>query len=40
MLFGYDANGRQNYSAQLNGSAPATAIFDGAGQRVADKSAA
>jgi hypothetical protein len=40
MLFGYDANGRQNRSAQLNGSAPATAIFDGAGQRVADKSAA
>jgi hypothetical protein len=37
MLFGYDANGRQNYSAQLNGSGPVTAIFDGAGQRVATK---
>jgi hypothetical protein len=40
MLFGYDANERQKYSAQLDGSKSATAIFDGAGQRVADRSAA
>ncbi|MEO7507141.1 MAG: hypothetical protein ABIZ95_07900 [Pyrinomonadaceae bacterium] len=39
LLYGYDANGRQNYTAQANGSSPTTAIFDGAGQRVAEKAA-
>jgi RHS repeat-associated protein len=37
LLYGYDANGRQNYSAQANGSSPVTVIFDGAGQKVATK---
>jgi RHS repeat-associated protein len=39
LLYGYDANGRQNYTAQANGSSPEIAIFDGAGQRVAVRSA-
>jgi hypothetical protein len=39
LLYGYDANGRQNYTAQANGSSPEVAIFDGAGQRVAVRSA-
>jgi RHS repeat-associated protein len=37
MIYGYDANGRQDYSAQANGSSPVTVIFDGAGQKVATK---
>ena len=37
LIYGYDANGRQNFSAAANGSGPVTAIFDGAGQRVANK---
>lgn len=37
LIYGYDANGRQNYAAAANGSGPVTAVFDGAGQRVANK---
>lgn len=37
LTYGYDANGRQNYAAQENGNSPVTAVFDGAGQRVAKK---
>jgi RHS repeat-associated protein len=37
LRYGYDADGRQNYAAEASGSGPVTAVFDGAGQRVANK---